>query len=110
MSSGLVMNPSANVSVDPSSNFVKVKSNLLFTVVDCGNLANPRNGKVDLTGTTFGSRADYTCNRGYMLDGPQSRSCRADGAWSGREPKCERKPGHPFIFQQHYVCELVILL
>lgn len=62
----------------------------MHAVVECGNLPNPRNGRVDLTGTTFGSSATYSCNNNYMLDGPQTRRCQADGTWSGREPTCER--------------------
>ena len=59
-------------------------------MVECGDLANPRNGRVDLSGTTFGSTATYSCNQDYMLDGPRTRNCQADGSWSGREPTCER--------------------
>jgi hypothetical protein len=61
-------------------------------VVDCGNLGDPRNGRVDLTGTTFDSVATYSCIRDYTLEGPRTRRCQADGTWSGREPTCERKP------------------
>ena len=60
--------------------------------VDCGNLANPTNGRVDLTGTTFGSLATYSCNAGFILaQGSKIRQCEANGQWSGTAPNCVRK-------------------
>ena len=59
-------------------------------IQDCGPLVNPENGQVNISsGTTFGSTATYTCNTGYTLSGPQSRTCGADGNWIFSEPFCE---------------------
>jgi len=64
---------------------------LLFTVVvKCGNLPNPNNGQVSLTGTTFGSRATYTCNKGFSLVGRKMRLCLENGQWMGEAPTCKR--------------------
>ena len=41
------------------------------------------------SGTTFDSRATYTCDTGYTLSGSQSRTCRADGTWTLSKPLCE---------------------
>lgn len=60
------------------------------SAVGCGNLPNPNNGQVRLSGTTLGSTAFYTCNRGYVLVGNGRRTCQANGQWSGREPTCKR--------------------
>ena len=60
-------------------------------VVDCGNLQNPRFGRVVLTGTTFGSTATYSCQRGYILVGGSTRTCQANGQWSGQAPVCNSK-------------------
>lgn len=63
----------------------------LGEVFDCGTLADPENGSVDLSdGTTEGSSAIYTCFAGYQLKGVSTRTCTRSG-WSDSEPTCERK-------------------
>ena len=63
---------------------------LLLTVVDCGNLTDPANGQVDHSaGTTNGQTAVYSCNTGYNLVGESSRTCQAEGDWSGSAPTCQ---------------------
>ena len=59
-----------------------------FAATDCGNLANPQNGAVLVTGTTLGSTATYTCEENFSLLGPSIRVCGSDGVWSGRAPIC----------------------
>ena len=64
---------------------------LLSTVVDCSTLTNPANGQVNHTaGTSLGEAATYSCNTGYNLVGDNTRTCQADGMWSGSAPTCER--------------------
>ncbi|XP_064394225.1 uncharacterized protein LOC135341566 isoform X3 [Halichondria panicea] len=58
------------------------------TLVDCGNLRDPDNGQVSLSGTDFGSRARYRCFSGYTLQGETSRLCEDDGFWTGEAPIC----------------------
>ena len=60
-------------------------------VINCGNLQNPLFGKVVLTGTTFGSSATYSCQRGYILVGWSTRTCQDNGQWSGVAPVCRSK-------------------
>ena len=61
----------------------------LSPVVDCGLLMNPDNGMVETPqGTTFGQEATYTCNSTYDLVGDGTRTCLADGVWSGTDPTC----------------------
>ena len=65
---------------------------LILTVVDCGALTNPANGKVIHTqsgGTTYGQTATYSCNTGYNLVGNSTRNCQATGLWSGSAPICQ---------------------
>lgn len=57
--------------------------------VDCGGLSAPVEGMVDTDRTSFGGTASYTCNPGHTLMGDPTRSCGADGAWTGAEPSCE---------------------
>ncbi len=63
----------------------------ISTVVDCGSLTNPDNGMVDTSMTTEGSTATYTCNTGYNISPGDTRTCQANGTWSGSEPTCDRK-------------------
>ena len=62
---------------------------LMIPLVDCGNLSDPVNGTVTLTGTVEGSIANYTCNEGFLPDGPMVRMCGSDGMWSAEAPECE---------------------
>ena len=61
---------------------------LLFSVEDCGPLADPGNGEVDFPATTYGSVAQYTCSGGCVPVGDTTRTCTADGTWSGSTPQC----------------------
>ncbi len=59
---------------------------------DCGGLADPTNGAVDLTnGTIFTSVAIYSCLTGFFVNGTTSRVCQSDGSWSNTPPSCEGK-------------------
>ena len=57
----------------------------------CGNLRDPVNGQVSVTGNGIGDEAVYSCNRGFVLFGDSKRVCTSNGAWSGSEPTCRRK-------------------
>ena len=58
--------------------------------VDCGHPGNIQYGTVNVSeGTKLRARIYYTCDRGYRLYGPSSRTCSSHGAWSGREPTCQ---------------------
>ena len=60
------------------------------TAVDCGNLTDLANGRVDhTTGTTFGQNATYSCDTGYNLVRNSTRTCQATGNWSGSASTCE---------------------
>ena len=58
--------------------------------IGCGNLEDPENGRVTLTGTTINSKATYSCNDGFFLTGVRTRICQFNGEWSGKAPTCER--------------------
>ena len=63
---------------------------ILILTVDCGSLTDPANGSVNHTaGTTFGQTATYSCNTGYNLVGDSTRTCQAEGSWSGSAPTCQ---------------------
>jgi CUB/sushi domain-containing protein len=57
--------------------------------VECGSPPGlGYTGSVSVTGTTYGSTATYTCNLGYSMTGAKTRTCQADGTWSGITPAC----------------------
>ena len=35
-----------------------------------------------------GSLVRYQCDTGYMIEGPETRTCLADGTWSLTDPTC----------------------
>lgn len=61
----------------------------------CDTLEDPDFGSVDFTSRSVGSLATYECNPGFVLVGPDERTCvqlspgRAD--WNRRAPTCERE-------------------
>ena len=63
--------------------------------MDCGNPGNPRdlNGQVNFTTTTLGSKAQYNivCSAGCDPVGNSTRTCTAEGIWSGTIPECQGK-------------------
>ena len=57
---------------------------------DCGPIPDPVGGSVILSGTAVGSRADYSCDEGYVLtSGDRNRFCQDDLQWSGEPAICE---------------------
>lgn len=68
---------------------------IILTVVDCGVLESPLFGEVTVNDTVFESIANYTCQRGYSVNGTSIRLCEGDGQWSDSMPQCIRKiPQH----------------
>ena len=59
------------------------------------NSSSISGGMVCYNGTTAGSRADYICNDGFVLDGNKAtRVCQSDGNWNGSIPRCSpEEPG-----------------
>ena len=69
--------------------------------MDCGDLDDPENGLVVLTDIIHRSTATYSCSVGYVLVGEQTRTCQADGNWSGTAPFC--KQSGMFLHSQVYI-------
>ncbi|GAB1606857.1 sushi, von Willebrand factor type A, EGF and pentraxin domain-containing protein 1-like [Argonauta hians] len=53
----------------------------------CRTLRAPPNGHLKVE-YSVNSLANYSCDAGYQLQGPESRRCREDESWTGSEPKC----------------------
>ena len=64
-------------------------------IVDCGNVEDPKNGWVNVSGVGEAATAEYYCRDGYRLvDGSQTHSCGEDSQWIGVAPTCQGKPLH----------------
>jgi hypothetical protein len=58
-------------------------------IVNCGNLSNPMDGTVSTAGgTTYNQTASYSCAIGHYRNGNATRTCQANGSWSGSAPTC----------------------
>ncbi|XP_035699728.1 MAM and LDL-receptor class A domain-containing protein 1-like [Branchiostoma floridae] len=55
--------------------------------VQCPTLTAPENGAVN-GGNSYQDVVQFTCNHGYQLIGDSSRTCQADGTWTGADPTC----------------------
>ena len=64
---------------------------ILSSDTDCGYLDAPENGTVSVSGTTYNSVANYSCDPGFGLIGDAMRTCLGTGNWSGSEPTCTSK-------------------
>ncbi|XP_062446217.1 sushi domain-containing protein 2 [Rhea pennata] len=60
----------------------------LKSVVSCGWLDHPANGRKEGRNYLLGSAVHFICNQGYELTGSKERICQATGAWSGETPSC----------------------
>ena len=59
-----------------------------YAAVPCGQLTDPMNGQVTVSGTTEGSIATYTCDEGFTLSGSTSQTCGSNGTWRPAAPVC----------------------
>lgn len=57
-------------------------------VVNCETLSTPTNGKKVGSSTVYGQSIAFSCLNGYSLSGSTTRTCQADGMWSGTQPTC----------------------
>ncbi|KAK3728579.1 hypothetical protein QZH41_011661 [Actinostola sp. cb2023] len=56
----------------------------------CPSTSTPANGQQSIHGDRIlGNVLTITCSPGHKLIGCSSRTCQADGKWSGTEPRCD---------------------
>ncbi|NXI03785.1 LYAM3 protein, partial [Pachycephala philippinensis] len=59
----------------------------------CPTLSAPDQGELNCShlhgNFTFGSICAFSCQKGFVLMGPESRECSASGTWTGDTPHCE---------------------
>jgi Sushi repeat (SCR repeat) len=57
-------------------------------VIRCGQLPTVPNAKVQITKSSYGGFATWSCDEGYYLSGVGHRFCTAEGLWSQQNPEC----------------------
>lgn len=67
------------------------------TAVTCEAIGHPQNGSVSCSHTpagefTFGTSCNFTCEEGFLVQGPAQLDCTTQGTWSQQVPVCEGKP------------------
>ena len=70
---------------------LKVPEVLIYLVtaaIRCEPLRPLINGTVLGNDMLFGAVVRYQCNVGLHLEGPETRTCQADGTWSDNQPTC----------------------
>ena len=56
--------------------------------IRCEPLRPLINGTILGTEMLYGAVVRYRCNVGFRMEGPEKRTCQADGTWSDSEPTC----------------------
>ena len=59
-----------------------------FLAVDCGHLSVPMNGSSSGDSTVFPNSVLFNCDPGFILNGSSTRTCQANGTWSGLSTVC----------------------
>lgn len=59
-----------------------------FTAKFCGDPGLPAHARREGQSFIFKSETTYSCGAPYVLVGSSTRMCRADGSWSGTQPRC----------------------
>jgi len=61
------------------------------SIITCPPPSPPTNGQVELLGpdTSIGQQINYTCDKGYTLNGTNIQECQLNKTWSGNIPVCE---------------------
>ena len=68
------------------------------TALECDQLPDISNGRVIITSPAVGSTARYVCDPGFQLVGRATRTCQADGKWSGEEPFCRGEADNRWLW------------
>ncbi|XP_041478166.1 sushi, von Willebrand factor type A, EGF and pentraxin domain-containing protein 1-like [Lytechinus variegatus] len=85
---------SAYIATDQSGNAARCQIEVNVNVFRCPRPHAPARGSlVNCTDPIYGSECSYTCNQGYELDGPPTRTCeltegQAPASWDGEQPSC----------------------
>ncbi|KAJ7383495.1 hypothetical protein OS493_027659 [Desmophyllum pertusum] len=84
---GFILRGSPKIKCQTNGTWSKTSS--FCEAKDCGTLAVPLNGSIDVRETTFPNEATFSCDEGFILNGSTVRRCQADATWSGTETSCQ---------------------
>ena len=63
-----------------------------FPVVDCGDPITLVHSQLsNVTGTSVGNTATYTCDEGFEVEGAIVSICESNGQWSDPDFECQGK-------------------
>ena len=86
-----------NVSCCNSKHYLINSSYFFLIAITCEPLSSIHNGVITYSEDTdpfiFGTVANYSCNRGFFLEGESTRFCNGSGSsvkgvWNGTAPVC----------------------
>ena len=61
----------------------------IISAINCGFLAEPRNGSKVGGKTVFPHSVQFSCDEGFDLAGSALRVCTSNGIWSGQNASCQ---------------------
>ena len=64
--------------------------NSFLSIVECSELASLPSGKAIISNNGTTTRAMFTCDTGYYLDGLTELYCLPDGTWDSVLPTCSK--------------------
>ncbi len=64
----------------------------IFTAKFCGDPGLPPRVRREGQSFIFKAEVTYSCSAPYVLVGSSTRTCQADGTWSGTQPSCIGTP------------------
>ena len=59
-----------------------------FLVATCIIPGELKDGTRSTSANVYNTVVSYTCNSGFRLVGSATRTCQANGQWSGEHPRC----------------------